>query len=82
MIAEPIMTATAPVALVDYAALHVGGMPAYEQALRALEAGHLELADRFAAHLAVNADRGGACTNCPHVLRRLHVPAPLAGEES
>jgi hypothetical protein len=34
--------------LVDWPALHLGGMPAYERALRALEAGYLEIIDRNA----------------------------------
>lgn len=35
--------------LIDWADVHTGGMPAFERALRALEAGYLELADRLAA---------------------------------
>lgn len=35
-------------ALIDFDALHVGGMPAYEQALRTMQAHCLELADRLA----------------------------------
>jgi hypothetical protein len=40
---------SAPIGLIDWHDVHTGGMPAFERALRALEAGYLELADRLAA---------------------------------
>lgn len=41
-----------PAGLIDWHDLEIGGMPAFERALRALESAYLELADRHAAHLA------------------------------
>lgn len=43
--------------LIDYDALHVGGMPAFEAALRRLEAEVLTLQAALGMHLAVEAQR-------------------------
>ncbi len=62
MNAASAVTSDVHAGLIDWNDVHTGGMPAFERALRALEAGYLELSDRLAAAQAptLTADAGAA----------------------
>lgn len=70
----------APAGLIDWHDVHTGGMPAFERALRVLEAGYLELTDRLAVEQANRTGiRGGDLSD--QARADLFVAA-LCGEES